>query len=348
MLTTVLCFVACQKEHSRRDGDGGGTGSGDSDFDYGNVTGKHIVQETAVNMNGETVEVRYFWNDTKLMKISIQDSLDIKFNYTDNLLTSMTYDFGGMIQEYSIAYLNGRIVTISTNVSGIEQSYAFEYNGNEISVIRSVMNVAGYPIATTTYLSWSNGNLIYKVDDNNTIRYYYDSHPTPYALDFPKAFFLALQMPEMMSVNNVERIDTLGRTLRQVNWTYTTDGYPASNGRSEVGFNYYLYADGDGSTGNASNPTSLVDTKWGYTDWESYYGYSLTFLTENTGVVTYSNSNAAHAECNFSYTYSDGNGSIFVHDTFFDFYGEIPFSLNGEYMLVNTTYRNIMFVKYNL
>ena len=49
----AICLASCEKERHHRTG-ASTSGSG---FDYGTATGKHLVQETAVNTNGDRVEV---------------------------------------------------------------------------------------------------------------------------------------------------------------------------------------------------------------------------------------------------------------------------------------------------
>lgn len=334
MLALASVMVSCEKEHSRR---GGGSSSGDN-FDYGNATGKHLVQETAVNTSGDRVEVRYRWNGNRLVHMSIMDSMEVSLNYTDEKLSSMRCVFVGYTMDYSLQYSNGRLSSVSTTMAGMDQSYEYEWSGDNVSAIRSTMTMMGYPVTNTTYLSWSNGNLVRKWDDYGTsVSFQYDNHPTPYTLDFPKEIFLVFLTPEYTSANNTTRVDTAGRVSRVINWTYTPDGYPASNGRSDVGFNYYLYADGDGSTGPANSGgngggtgggggitptptpdinTSLVGTSWSLT--ENRFVNIISFNTTEGNLVYYEYNNDGTLTLldsfPFTYSYANGSGTITLNN----------------------------------
>ncbi|MBP3740336.1 MAG: hypothetical protein J6I41_04410 [Bacteroidales bacterium] len=342
----VLCLASCEKERHHRTG----ASTSDIGFDYGTATGKHLVQETAVNTTGDRVEVRYQWNDTRLVKMSIMDSMEVAFGYTGGKLSTMRCEFAGYTMDYTLQYTDGKLSTVDATtsgtgspMSGMEQRFEYVWTGNDVTAINSTMTMMGYPVTNTTYMSWSNGNLLQKWDNYGTsVSYQYDNHPTPYTLDFPKEVFLVFQTPEYMSLNNVNRVDSSGRASRVINWTYTTDGYPASNGRSDVGFNYYLYADGDGSTvpgtgdndggtggggGVTPTPTPDINTSLVGTSWKStvdYYEGFLYFTTETVGSYAYYDY-TQQGQYSLTYSYANGRGTFtldednsFVHDFMVD------------------------------
>ncbi len=326
VLVVAMMGAGCQKERHRGGGD---------DEGYGTATGKHIVQETAVSPEGKTLVTKYTWNNTQLQRLTIADSLDVSFSYNGSRLTSFTYRFGtGMTQTYTLGYADDRIVSASTTLNGLEQRYDFEYNAEgEISTMMQSMSIAAIGVVSTTSysLTWQDGNLIEKRDqDGYYVRYQYDTHPTAYALDFPMAYFLASGMPEMTSENNftmVESYNASGREVRYLYWTYTADGYPKSNGRDDVGFNYYLYADGEGSTGNGNGggnggggttPTDIMSSITG-TQWVAYDQtvsqnevITLHFTTSSEGTLSFVETNSGYSETlAFTYTYSAGNGKLY-------------------------------------
>lgn len=326
LLASAMCLAGCEKERHHRDG----TGTEDN-FDYGNATGKHVVQETFYTTTGDVVKVRYQWNNTRLVKMSILDSMEVAFSYTGDRVSAMRCEFAGYTMDYTLQYTDGRLTTVNTamigtgsTMQGMEMSYAFEYGGDgNVSAMQSTTTLpGGYSWTDYTYYSWSGGNLVEKSDDNNTVRYGYDSHPTPYALDFPKEVFLVFQTPEMTSLNNVTRIDTVGSVSRVINWTYTNDGYPASNGREDVGFNYYLYANGDGSTGPGSGdndggsggggvtptPIPYINTSLEGTCWQCRNSIFLVFETQTEGTYTYGSNKP------FTYSYSDRRGTLLMNE----------------------------------
>lgn len=343
----AICLASCEKERHHRTG-ASTSGSG---FDYGTATGKHLVQETAVNTNGDRVEVRYQWNDTRLVKMSIMDSMEVAFGYSDGKLSTMRCDFAGYTMDYTLQYRDGKLSTVSATTSGVgspmsgmEQTFEYVWSGNDVTAINSTMTVMGYPVVNTTHLSWSNGNLIQKWDNYGTsVSYQYDNHPTPYTLDFSKEIFLVFQTPEYASLNNVSRVDSAGRSSRVINWTYTADGYPASNGRSDVGFIYYLYADGEGSTGPANGggngggtgggggvtpaPTPDINTSLVCTSWKMAEGnldgilYFTTTTEGNLAYYEYNNdgTRTLHSTYPFTYSYANGSGTITLNNTVFSF-----------------------------
>jgi len=256
-------------------------------------------------------------------------------------------------QVWNVVYSGNRITSVnSSSTTGMDMMYNFTYGTDgHVASMSTVMSVMGTEVPSgTMYFTWQSGNMVQKHDElGYYTRYTYDNHPTPYALHVPEAFFLAAGTPEFTSANNITSVETYNaqeHVTRYINWTYTSDGYPASNGRSDVGFNYYLYADGDGSTGSGAggddpfssdtvtpdprpdpNPdiyTSLVGTQWEYVSQDD--GYVVTFLfvfnTTTTGSYNYSNNDGYSESYEFTYTYSNGSGTLFLSG------GEYPFTLN--------------------
>lgn len=302
----MMLMVSCTKDRHRGGGD---------DEGYGTATGKHIVQETSIGANGDTIVHKYIWNNTQLQRI-ISSYADVSFNYNGSRLMSFTYHYNdGSTLTVNLSYSEERLASVSYTIyDSIEERYDFEYNAEgEISTMMLSTSKLGVMMTTRSFsLTWQDGNLIEKRDqDGNYDRYQYDTHPTAYSPDIPAAYFL-LFAPALISANNITAVEsttTSGRELSYSRWTYTSDGHPASRVLSGGGITYYLYADGDGSTGAGSGGTPIPDgpdisTTLAGTYWQWNNSIFLSFETLSEGTYIYGYSNP------FTYTYSDGKGTM--------------------------------------
>ncbi len=178
------------------------------------------------------------------------DSWTLNFEYTDNLITKITTDFGSTSE---LEYENGKLISITTNNNGSIEVEELIYDNNRLIERRSddgqdiykfyydnngrvdeVNWIAAGNDNISYYTYDSSGNVINEEDDFGTFKFTYDSQKNPFRNVVPQLDAEVWWSWYGSLINNQQEVSERlsGQTDFTLKYTYqyqyNQDGYPVS------------------------------------------------------------------------------------------------------------------------